>query len=152
MHSSGMRTVRSSGRISGRCLLWGVYAWGVSAPGRCLLRGVSAPWGVSSPGGCLLLEGVVSQHALRQTPPPACGLTDACKNTTFATSLRTVIRRSILSHIICPLPVGVEFGCKVSKSPCPVIMTPHTNLHTTKPSRSEVDLAYARSLPVSVWK
>ena len=60
MHSSRMRTVRSSDRISGG----GVCSWGVSAPGGCLL------WGVSAPGGCLLLGGVVSQHALRQTPPP----------------------------------------------------------------------------------
>ena len=64
----------------GGCLLRGM-----SAPGGCLLRGVSAPgrgcllpggvsalgggvcvcsWGVSASGG------VVSQHALRQTPPP----------------------------------------------------------------------------------
>ena len=55
---------------------------GVSAPGGCLLRGVSAPRGrvseseggvsirgVSAPGGCLLPGGCVSQHALRQTPP-----------------------------------------------------------------------------------
>ena len=32
---------------------------------------------------------VVSEHALRQTPPPLW--TDRCKNITFATSLRTVI-------------------------------------------------------------
>ena len=58
---------------------------GVSAPGVSALgRGVSAPRGVSAlgrgvsalgrgvsaPGGCLLWGGgVVSQHALRQTPP-----------------------------------------------------------------------------------
>ena len=91
----------------GGCLLWGVSAlggvcsWGYlllgAAPrggvcsGGCLLQGVSAP-GVSAPGGvcsggCLLLGGV-SHHALRQTPPR--GQTDACKNITFATSLRTV--------------------------------------------------------------
>ena len=74
MHSSRMRPVRSSDRISGE---------GVSAPGE------SAPGG-SALGGCLLQGGVVSQHALRQTPPPPCGQTDACKNITFATSLRTV--------------------------------------------------------------
>ena len=62
----------------------GVCSWGVSAP-----RGVSAPGGGvpglggaglggsgpggawSRGGGCLLPGGVVSQHALRQTPP--CG-------------------------------------------------------------------------------
>ena len=57
-----MRTVRSSGRLSGA----------MSAPG-------------GGGGG-----GVVSQPVLRQTPPPPCGQTDACKNITFATSLRTV--------------------------------------------------------------
>ena len=53
------------------CLLpGGICSWGVSAPGGarvgvCLLAG-----GVSALGGvCLLLRGVVSQHALRQTPP-----------------------------------------------------------------------------------
>ena len=57
-----------------RCLLPG----GVSAPGGCLLQGVSAPWGV------------VSQHALRQTPP-VNRITDTSKNITLATtSLRPV--------------------------------------------------------------
>ena len=38
--------------------------WGVPGPGGCLVQGVPGP------GGCLLLgRGVVSQHALRQTPP-----------------------------------------------------------------------------------
>ena len=81
---------------------------GVCSGGVCLLLGVSTPRGVSAlggvcsggvpsaagvcllPGGCLLRGwGVVSQHALRQTPSP-CGQTDACKNITFATSLRMV--------------------------------------------------------------
>ena len=66
MHSSRMRTICSSG-----CLLGGGMLG-------CLL-----------PGGCLLLGGV-SHHALRQTPPPPCGQTDACKNITFATSLQMV--------------------------------------------------------------
>ena len=66
---------------------------GVSALGGCLLLGgcVSAPGGSTAPRGCLLQGGVVSQHALRRTPPP-CGQTDACKNITFAISLRTVTR------------------------------------------------------------
>ena len=52
----------------GGCLLPGVSALGGLLPGGCLLRGVSAlGGGVSAPGG-LLLGGVVSQHALRQTP------------------------------------------------------------------------------------
>ena len=53
--------------------------------------GVSAPRGVWS-GGCLL-QGV-SQLALRQTHTPPCGQTHACKNITFATSLRTVMKRT----------------------------------------------------------
>ena len=54
----------------GRCLLWGCLLWGVSALGGGVCSwGVSA-WGVSAPGGCLLPGGVVSQQALRQTPPP----------------------------------------------------------------------------------
>ena len=89
MQSSRMRTDRSltvcrSLLPGGGCLLWeGSAPGGVSALGRCLLlggvcsggstpggvsasRGVSAPRGVCSWGGGV----VVSQHALRQTPPP----------------------------------------------------------------------------------
>ena len=79
MHSSRMRTGRSL------TVCWSLLRGGVSAPGRCLLRGgvcfsggMSAP-GMSAPGGCLLggvsdlggsaLGGVVSQYALSQTPP-----------------------------------------------------------------------------------
>ena len=47
-------------------------------PGGGVLPGVHASQG-----------GVVSQHALRQTPP-VNSMTDRCKNITFATSLRTV--------------------------------------------------------------
>ena len=87
MHSSRMRTVRNSSLLpGGGGLVWG----GVSAPGGCLLPGGSAlgaAWsrgGLSAPeepgpGGCAwsrgrLLPGgacsggMVSQHALRQTP------------------------------------------------------------------------------------
>ena len=55
--------------------------------------GGSAPGEVPGPGGMYLVlgGGVVSQHALRQTPPPVNRITDRCKNITFATSLRTVI-------------------------------------------------------------
>ena len=106
MHSSRMRTVRSSDRISGGCLLrggcllWGgLCSWGMSAPGGCLLprgcllpggcllRGGSAPGGVSAPG-----EGVCSWGCGIQVgrhPHRPCGQTDACKNRTFATLLRT---------------------------------------------------------------
>ena len=138
MHSSRMRTVRSSGRLMylgvggvknakkkkklfGGCLLWGVVcSGGCLLPGGVCSEGVSAP-GVSVPGGsaleggCLLhgvsaLGGVCFQGVLLQrggvysggcgipacteadtpTPHPG-GQTDACKNITFATSLRTVI-------------------------------------------------------------
>ena len=63
---------------SGGCLVLGCLLWGVSAPRGVsglggllqggLLWGVSAPGGVCS-GGVSALGGVVSQHALRQTPP-----------------------------------------------------------------------------------
>ena len=62
MHSSRMRTGRSL------TVCWSLLPGGVSAPGRG-----SAPRGVCSQGGLLrggLLPGGVSQHALRQTPPP----------------------------------------------------------------------------------
>ena len=58
-----------------------------SRGGGCLLPGGVRYGGVSRGSA---RGGVVSQHALRQTPPPPCGQTDACKNITFATSLRTV--------------------------------------------------------------
>ena len=57
----------------GRCLLWGLCSGvvsapgGVSAPRGICSQGVCAPGGVCSQGG--LLQGV-SQHVLRQTPPP----------------------------------------------------------------------------------
>ena len=92
----------------GGCLLWGKGQGGVSLLGGVcllpggLLRGVSASggWGCLLPGGCPLQRGpllggvcsrgVVSQHALRQTPP-VNRMTDRCKNITLATtSLRSV--------------------------------------------------------------
>ena len=85
------------------CLLRG----GCLLPGGCLLLGVSAPGGsaprgVSAPGGaCLLPGGICTQgvsapgggcgiSACTGEDTPPCGQTDACKNITFATSLRTV--------------------------------------------------------------
>ena len=50
MHSSRMRTVRSSRRLSGGVCFWGVSARGVYSGG-CLL------WGGAYSGGCLLLGG-----------------------------------------------------------------------------------------------
>ena len=69
--------------LGGVCSWGGLCLLGGSALGGCLLGGVSA-----LEGGVSTLGGVVSQHALRQTPP--CGQTDACKNITFTTSLRTL--------------------------------------------------------------
>ena len=81
MHSSRMRTVRSSGRISGGVPGPGgcTWSWGVYlVPGGCTWSGGYLVWGVYLvPGGC----------TWSGTPP--CGQTDACKNITFATSLRT---------------------------------------------------------------
>ena len=69
MHSSRMRTVRSSSRLLGR----GVY------PGRACLGGVCpgdvCPWGA--------LWGGVSEYALRQTPPRTEFLTHARENITL---------------------------------------------------------------------
>ena len=65
----------------------GVLSWpgGCLVLGGCLLRVVSGPRGESGLG-----SGVVSQHALRQTPP-VDRITDACKNITLGpTSLRPV--------------------------------------------------------------
>ena len=99
-----MRTVRSSGRIQGWCLVPGgsLCSGGVSLPrggfslpgGGLLARGGSGPGGSPCrgglvPGWCLLrVGGYPIMHWGRQPPP--CGQTDACKNITFATSLRTV--------------------------------------------------------------
>ena len=75
---------------------------GVSASGGCLLPGVCVClWGGLLLGGCLLLGGVhswgvVSQHALRQTPPPVNRMTNRCKNITLAT---TSLRPVIMNHL-----------------------------------------------------
>ena len=66
-------------------------------PGGCVLpRGVCASWVCVLPRGVCFWGvcaswGVVSQHALRQTPPPVYRITDTSKNITLApTSLRPV--------------------------------------------------------------
>ena len=69
----------------GVCSQGGVCSWGVSAPWGCVCpRGVCSRGcmllGVSAPGG---VGAVVSQHALRQTPPMD-RITDSCKNITLA--------------------------------------------------------------------
>ena len=104
MHSSRMRTGRSltvyCSLLPGGCLFRGCLLRGVSGPGGCLVRGVSGLGGVCSQGGLVWgvcsqgdvcsggmsapREGVVSQHALRQTPSPVDRITDACKNITLA--------------------------------------------------------------------
>ena len=80
-----------SGGVSalGGCLLGGVCSGGVSALGGSALGGLF--WGGLLGGGvCSRGGGVVSQHALRQTPP-VNRMTDRCKNITLATtSLRPV--------------------------------------------------------------
>ena len=52
---------------------------GSSAQGGVCSRGVLPGLGGSLPG-----PGGISQHALRQTPLPPCGQTDACENITLA--------------------------------------------------------------------
>ena len=74
---------------------------GVCFPGGCLVRGGLLPEGVSGPGG------VVSQHALRQKPPPPLvnRMTNRCKNITLATaSLRPVIILEQLYHNLLMTP------------------------------------------------
>ena len=77
--------------VQGGYLVWGVCSggclvWGMSARG-CLVR-----WGALSvrrgawslgEGGCLVPGGVVSKHALRQTPPWTEFLTHATENITL---------------------------------------------------------------------
>ena len=88
MHSSRMRTGRSL-TVCWRLLPGGVSAPGGSAPWGGVWSGGVCSWGglvrgvCSGEGGCLLHGGVVSQHALRQTPPMD-RITDACKNITLA--------------------------------------------------------------------
>ena len=85
MHSSRMRTVRSSSRLS----RGGLPQCRADTPRSRHPPGTRP----DTPAG--------SRHPPEQTPPeqtpppgtrpdPPCGQTDACKNITFATSLRTV--------------------------------------------------------------
>ena len=63
MHSSRMRTVHNSSRLlEGWCLLLG----GGCSGGACSWGGVCSR--ASAPGGLCLLQGVVIQHAVRQSP------------------------------------------------------------------------------------
>ena len=69
----------------------GLSALGGVCFGGCLLPGgVLSQWGCLLPGGVCsggvvcFCRGCVSQHALRQTPPPVNRMTDRRKNITFA--------------------------------------------------------------------
>ena len=90
--SRGVSTPGGGCLLLGGCLLGGVYSGGCLLPeGGVCSQGVSALGGVCSGGGvcsrgsaprgclllggCLFLGGVVSQHALRQTPPPVNRIT-----------------------------------------------------------------------------
>ena len=69
MHSSRVRTGRSL-----------TVCWSLLSGGGCLLQGGRLFLG----GVCS--RGVVSQHALRQIPPPVDRITDTSKNITLATT------------------------------------------------------------------
>ena len=125
MHSSRMRTVRSSGRILGGCTwFWGVPGVGgvYLVPGGCLclVGGCTWSWGVYLvlggvpgpvefvylvPEGCTWSRGMYLVPGGTWSGTPPCGQTDACKNITFATSLRTVIKveGTFSGHIGCTM-------------------------------------------------
>ena len=75
------------------CLLGGVcFFGGVCLLGGCLLLGgVPASWGCLLLGGGVCFLGAGIPACTEADTPPPCEQTDACKNITFATSLRTVI-------------------------------------------------------------
>ena len=90
---------------------------GMPPSGGCFLPGGGwYPRGVLLSGGdaSFLGEGVVSQHALRQTPPPVDRITDMSKNITLATTklwpvtrmhssrMRTVLSSAHLGGCVCP--------------------------------------------------
>ena len=98
MHYSRMRTVRSSSHLcrgvsasvyAGIPSLWSSHPPQDQAPPRADPPDQAPP---SPPGADPPVQ--VHPPGSRQPPPtrhPPCGQTDACKNITFATSLRTVI-------------------------------------------------------------
>ena len=107
MHSSRMRTVRSSSRFSWRGMSASVHAeiptprdhvppGTMYPPGPCTPRDhappgtmhIPLPWDKTSPR---TMHPLPQDHATPGTMHPPCGQTDTCKNITFATSLRTVI-------------------------------------------------------------
>ena len=100
MHSSRMRIVRNSSRLGGVYLVWGCLVPG-GVPG---LGGCTWSWGVYLVQGGTWSLGVylvLGGGTCPRTPTVAqvfspCGQTHTCKNITFATSLRTVIRDSVI--------------------------------------------------------
>ena len=79
--------------------------WWGSGPG----RGVSGPGGVWSQGGvwsrgggwCVVPGRLVSQHALRQKPPPVNRMTNMCKNITLDTTSLRPVKTQIPCYILC---------------------------------------------------
>ena len=87
LHSSRMRTARAL-TVSPSMLCAG--GWGCLLQGGVYLGGSASRGVCSGGGGCLLPGegvsapgGVVSQHALKQTPPPVNRITHACENITL---------------------------------------------------------------------
>ena len=95
-----MEITRGEGVLPGGVCFPGCVLFGGVLPGRgsvWFLGGCVLPGGVCFPGGGVCRGGVppgvvLSQHALRQTPP-VNRMTDRCKNITFATSLQMVTRK-----------------------------------------------------------
>ena len=85
MRTAHLLTVSPSMHCAGGCLLReGAWSGGSGRRGGSGLEG-SAPGGPGwGGGGGWSGWEVVSQHALRQTPPPVNRMTDRCKNITFA--------------------------------------------------------------------
>ena len=76
--------------VPGGCPVRGCLALGGPAPAGVSTPGGSDPGGVSATGGSALGGGIPA--CTEADPPPVNRMTDRCKNTTFATSLRTVTR------------------------------------------------------------
>ena len=111
LHSSRMRTARSltvypsmlcSGGWGGLFRGGGAWSRGVPSPGGAWFgEGGAWSWGGGAWSGACLVRGVVSQHALRQTPPPPPWtefLTHASENitlpqTSFAGGNKVLISR-----------------------------------------------------------
>ena len=82
------------------------FRGGVCFPGGCASGGsgpggvMSGPEGGSAPGGVSGPGGGVSQHALRQTPPPVDRMTNRCKNITLATTSLRPVTMSFFSDLL----------------------------------------------------